>query len=144
MKKVVFLFSMIMCLFTSCSSNKDLVDYTEARNYFHRNDAAIPHDLKITSQAEFDIQFSAAAFMGEKGKVTKIDFSKEFVIAKVLPVTDKETILKPIKLVGNGKDKLQLFYSLKEGKQQSYFTQPMFILIVGNKYKSYSIQEVAK
>lgn len=82
--------------------------------------------------------------MGEKGKVTKIDFSKEFVIAKVLPVTDKETILKPIRLVENGKDKLQLFYSLKEGKQQSYFTQPMFILIVGNKYKSYSIQEVAK
>ena len=101
-------------------------------------------NLKITSQAEFDKQFSAAAFMGEKGKVTKIDFSKEFVIAKVLPVTDKETILKPIRLVENGKDKLQLFYSLKEGKQQSYFTQPMFILIVGNKYKSYSIQEVAK
>ena len=144
MKKVAFLFSMIVCFFTSCTTGKGLVEYTEARNYFHRNDAAIPQDLKITSQAEFDKQFSAAAFMGEKGKVTKIDFSKEFVIAKVLPVTDKETILKPIRLVENGKDKLQLFYSLKEGKQQSYFTQPMFILIVGNKYKSYSIQEVAK
>lgn len=135
---------MVMSILISCTTSNNSVDYTVAQNYFHRNDALLLQDLKITSQAEFDKHFSAATFMGEKGKPTPIDFSKSFVIAKVIPSTDRETVLAPIKLIEMGYGKMQLIYSLKQGKQQSYFTQPMFILILDNKYKLYSIQEVVK
>ena len=144
MKKIAFMLCMVMSMFISCTTSNDSVDYTVAQNYFHRNDAPLPQGLKISSQAEFDKQFSPAAFMGTEGEVTNIDFSRKFVIAKVLPPTDRETVLEPLKLMETSKSNLQLVYSLKTGKQQSYSTQPMFILIVDNKYKSYSIRETIK
>src|SRR5262245_32199737 len=53
------------------------VPYTIAQRYFvnntyHDGDLADP---KITSQAEFNKFFSAAAIMGKNGRPTKIDFT---------------------------------------------------------------------
>lgn len=144
MKKIVFFICMVMFILTSCTTSTNGIEYIEAQNYFHRNDAPLPQGLKITSQDEFEKHFSAATFMGENGKPTDIDFARSFVIAKVLSPTDKKTDLTPIKLIETGKEQLQLVYSLKTGEQQSYSTQPMFILVVNNKYKSYSIEEVVE
>lgn len=139
-KKNVFLFCMAMIFLSSCTTIKS-VDYTEANNYFHRNDAPLPNSLKITSQEEFNRQFGMAAFMGDKGKPTKIDFQKSFVIIKVLPVTDFQTTLAPVSLKKIRDKQLRLTYTLRQGKEQSFSTQPIFILVVDNKYKDFEIIE---
>ena len=143
MKKIVFSVWVTVFVLTSCTTGENSVKYVEAQNYFHRNDAPLPEGPKITYQAEFEKHFSAAAFMGKNGKVTDIDFTKSFVIVKVLPSTDRETELKPLKLLKTGKDKLNLVYSLHVGGKRSYTIQPMFILVLDNKYKNYVIDEAA-
>lgn len=141
MKKISFyLLGMVVMLLTACTASN--VAFTEARNYFHRNDAQLPSDLKlqITSAEEFERHFDRAAVMGKDGEPTPIDFSKSFVIAKVLPVSSLKTELRPLKLKKKG-NRLDLGYKFKQGEKQSYATQPMFILIVDRKYMNYPISE---
>lgn len=140
MKKMMMLMSAIF-LFASCVSNKS-VQYVVATNYFHNNNAPMPKSLKITSEAEFNSQFGAAAFMGKDGEPTEIDFRKEFVIAKVLPVTDYETDLRMVGLQETSPHHLQLVYRLKQGKvHQSYSTQPILLIVVDKDYETYEIEE---
>lgn len=55
-------------LTASCATGNHAVNYTEARNYFFRNDAKQPTDLLIIrSQAELEQYFGEAAFMGKDG-----------------------------------------------------------------------------
>ena len=119
------------------------VEYVEAQNYFHRNDAPVPDSLKITTAEEFERHFGMAANMSENGKPTEIDFSKSFVIAKVLPETNLQTELRPVSLT-EVDGHLLLTYSLKQGEEQSYSTQPMFILIVPKEYQEMVIKEQAE
>ncbi len=142
MKNIILMMSMVMVLLASCTISENAVKYVEARNYFHRNDAPLPQNLKMTSQAEFDQHFSPAAFMGKNGEPTKINFNKNFIIAKVLPPTDKETELTPLKVEKIGKNQLHVVYSLHVGPTRSYTIQPMFILVLNKKYKNYNIEDV--
>ena len=80
--------------------------------------------------------------MGKGGEVTPIDFRRSFVIAKVLPVTDRDTELRPMKLAKTGHAELELTYRLKTGERRSYSMQPIFILIVDKRYKNYAVKEV--
>ena len=144
MKRIVFLICMLAFAIISCTTEKNAVSYTEARNYFHNNNAPLPGKLKITTEEEFYRHFSPAAFMGKGGEVTPIDFRRSFVIAKVLPVTDRDTELRPMKLAKTGHAELELTYRLKTGERQSYSTQPIFILIVDKRYKNYAVKEVVR
>ena len=144
MKKTVFFLSMMAFLVISCITNSHSISYSEARNYFHVNDAPLPSQLKITTEEEFNKHFSPAAFMGKGGEVTPIDFTRSFVIAKVLPETYKRVDLIPLKLRKTCKAELELTYQLKTGNLRSFSTQPMFILIVDKRYKDFSIKEVVR
>jgi hypothetical protein len=53
--------------------------------------AAIPQNPVVTSQEAFDSLYHAAAVMGKDGAPTAIDFSKQFVIGVVLPLTNDHT-----------------------------------------------------
>ncbi|MBF1081638.1 MAG: hypothetical protein HXL34_04180 [Prevotellaceae bacterium] len=144
MKKIIFVISILAFIITSCTTGNNVVSYTEARNYFHNKDVPIPEQLKITTEVEFNKHFSPAAFMGKGGEVTPIDFTHSYVVAKVLPVTDRETLLKPLKLTKTGNNNLELTYQVKIGKKQSYSTQPMFIVVVDKRYKNYTVKEVVR
>ena len=72
----------------SCTTEKNAVSYTEARNYFHNNNAPLPGKLKITTEEEFYRHFSPAALMGKGGEVTPIDFRRSFVIAKAHEISE--------------------------------------------------------
>lgn len=144
MKKVIFLISLLAFVMVSCSTQKRAIDYVEARNYFHSTDAPLPEQLKITTEEEFNKHFSPAAFMGKGGEVTPIDFTRSFVIAKVLPETYKKIDLIPLELRKSGNNELELTYQLKTGKMRSFSTQPMFILIVDKRYKDFTIKEVVR
>lgn len=121
---------------SGCASQKQAsgVAYTEAHNYFFRNDATPPSDPMITSQEQFDALFGCAATMGPDGMPTPIDFGRQFAIAVVLPATDVATDLRLGPLTRQG-DTLVMAYAVKEGKKQTYTTQPVAIAIVDRQAK---------
>ncbi len=136
----------LLCIwvFTSCCCYKTTgkiqkVDYKEAYNYFLNQGQERVVSSKITTQKEFDRYFGMAAFMGKGGNPTVINFKKEFVIPIVLPETDKDTDILDVSLEGNERE-LKLTYRVKEGKQQSFFIQPIKLLIVDNAYKQAQIK----
>ena len=84
------------------------------------------------SRASLEKEFGEATFMGKGGEPTKIDFNKKFAIAFILPQTNRKTVLEPLSLTLKGKQ-LDLLYKLEQGKVQTYFTQPFFLIVVDKK-----------
>lgn len=89
MKKLLLAFAATMLLLSSCGTNKTMmeqstiVNYTEARNYFHIGNETKPIIKKITSKQILAQEFGEAAFMGKDGEPTKIDFNNKIGRAHV-------------------------------------------------------------
>lgn len=130
-------------LTASCATGNRAVSYSEARNYFFRNDAKQPTELLIIrSQAELEQYFGEAAFMGKGGEPTKIDFSKQFVVAKVLPVTNHLTNISLQRIERSGDNHLTLVWHIAvNDTPQSYSMQPMKLVVLDKKYEEYQISE---
>ncbi len=147
MKKVLLAFAVLLGL-VACTTNKATsaeksvvsseVPFTVAEHYFFNKGQDIPVNPKITSEELFKQLFGMATVMGENGKPTKIDFSKQFVLAVVLPVTDINTEITPIKVEEKG-DTLFYHYDLKTGERQSFSIQPLSIIILDKKYENKEI-----
>lgn len=146
MKKIVLAFVTLLVLAACNSSNPidaaadknetaEEVAFVEAHNYFFKNDQHIPGNVKITNEEEFNKLFGMAAVMGENGKPTAIDFSKQMVLAIVLPQTEQATEITPVKLEMKH-DTLYYTYDVKTGEMQTYTIQPMSIIIVDKKYEN--------
>ena len=145
MRKFLFAFVALLMIF-SCSQkqitavennieNKE-VAFGIAKNYFFKNDLDIlPASPKITTEENFNKLFGMATTMGKDGKPTSIDFSKQFVLAIVLPVTDLATEINPEKVEEKG-DTLFYSYEVKTGEKQSYSIQPISIIILDKKYEN--------
>ena len=143
MKKILFVFAAMITL--AACGNKQVVAPAEgdgasnevafevAKNYFFKNGQEIPSSPKITTAEEFGKLFGMATTMGEDGKPTPIDFTKQFVLAIVLPVTNLGTEITPDRLEEKG-DTLFYFYDAKVGEAQSYSTQPISLVILDKKY----------
>lgn len=143
MKKVLFTFAAM--IFMAACGNKQTVAPAEgdeannevpfevAKNYFFKNNQEIPSSSKITTAEEFGKLFGMATTMGEDGKPTEIDFTKQFVLAIVLPVTNLATEITPVRVEEQG-DTLYYYYDAKTGEAQSYSTQPMSLIILDRKY----------
>lgn len=127
-------------LLTACAGTRN-VPYTVARNYFVNNNAPASIAPVITTKQQFDRYFGMATVMGRDGRPTEIDFSRQFVVAKVLPETDRTTELTPLSLRQTAAGELTLRYRVKRGERQSYTTRPMFLLCVPAKYKDCRIVE---
>jgi hypothetical protein len=141
MKKFILFASLILMMSACTASKNTTVSYKVADNYYFRNDAQIPASPKITSKADFFNLFGMAPVMGKNGEPTSIDFSRQFVIAKVLPETDIVTEINPVSLTKEGNNTLILKYNVKREKKTTWTMQPFFILIVDNKYKDCTIKE---
>lgn len=110
----------------SCGNDSSL-PYTVAKNYFVRNDVTDVPSL-ITSQEQFDKYIGAAAFMGNDGEPTKIDFCKQSVIAVAPAETDKSVELAPVSFVKGDKNAV-FTYSLKEGANMGYTIRPLLLVV---------------
>ena len=138
---ILSLFSLTFFSQTKQNSNpkvKSEVDipFQVANNYFVKNTYkknSYPQ-AKITTRKSFDAIFGAAAFMGEEGKPTPINFKKQYVIAVIQKETDVLTTITPISLKKN-KDKIVLKYSTVSGEKQSATTRPFLLIIVDKKFK---------
>ena len=147
MKKVLLAFAVLLGL-VACTANKATsaeksvvsseVPFTVAEHYFFNKGQDIPANPKIASEELFKQLFGMATVMGENGKPTEIDFSKQFVLAVVLPVTDINTEITPVKVEEKG-DTLFYHYDVKTGEKQSFSIQPLSIIILDKKYENKEI-----
>ncbi len=146
MKKILFAFAALIIMAacgnkqTATPSSEDNVENSEvafkvAKNYFFKNDQVIPEYPKIVSEEEFNKLFGMATTMGEDGKPTAIDFTKQFVLAIVLPVTDFATEINPVKVEEKG-DSILYTYEIKAGEKQSFSIQPVSIIVLDRKYEN--------
>jgi len=133
---------LIICLalLFSCTTNShtaESVPFKVADNYFVKNTQTvnIPVEKVITSKQEFDKIFGTAAHMGKNGMPTAIDFSKEQVIAIMLPVTGTSTEIVPVKLVKTHPAEAEFYYKIKSGEKLSYNIKLSVLLIVSKEYK---------
>ena len=114
------------------------VSFEVAKHYFLNRGQEIPGNPKITTQEEFSKLFGMAAVMGKDGMPTKIDFSKQFVVALVRPITNIEEEIIPVKVEEIG-DTLRYTYEIKTGEEQSYSMQPLSIIILDKQYENKEI-----
>lgn len=139
--KNIFALAIATVISVSCNSVKhgdsvlnEEVPYKEAKNYFVKNniDAAVDNP-KFENQQDFDQVFGMATTMGENGKPTPIDFSKEFAVAQIEDPSTQKVELKPISIRKNS-NILEIKYRKIVGENQSYTSQPAMILIIDNQY----------
>jgi hypothetical protein len=154
MKKRIVTLALVSLAFVSCSETKStvpeqhsepvtvasateevVVPFALLSNYFIKNDfkEADLQGVLITSQAEFEKVFGAAATMGANGKPTAIDFTAQNVIACIGATSDMENKLtvNDVKSVGTS---LVVNYSIEEGKKQSFTSRNFVGLLVDKKY----------
>lgn len=150
MMKNLFLSAVSIFILNSCNSVKpgdstlnENAPYKEAKNYFVKNTInATLDDPKIENQEDFDKVFGMATTMGENGKPTSIDFSKEFVVALVQEPSTQTIELKPISIRKNS-NILEIKYRRIVGKTKSYTSQSSMILVIDKKYNAdINLQEV--
>ncbi|MCR4853322.1 MAG: hypothetical protein K5893_07015 [Prevotella sp.] len=137
---------------TACTSNSteatksneesSEVDFEVAKNYFFKNDQQIPASPKITTEDEFNKFFGMAAVLGEDGEPTSIDFTKQFVLAIVLPVTDTATEINPVKVEAKSHS-LFYTYEVKTGEKQTYSIQPASIIILDKQYRENEVKLIS-
>ena len=147
MKKILFTIVMLLAM-AACTNSSEAVKHNEetaevafeiAKNYFFKNNQQIPASPKITTEDEFNKLFGMAAVMGKDGKPTSIDFTKQFVLAIVLPVTDIATEINPVKVEAKS-DSLFYTYEVKIGEKQTYSIQPVSIIILDKQYEDNEVK----
>ena len=133
MKKAIFLsLAAVALLLSSCAVNLNGVtaNYNRMYNYYvnnHFNNGT--HKLVIHNQQDFDAVFGAGAVMGHNGQPTKINFNRQFVIAVILPETNRQTTIETAMLKRNG-DRLYYSYIIEEGHATSYTMRPFTAVVV--------------
>jgi hypothetical protein len=133
MKKALFLsLAAVTLLLSSCAVNLSGVtaNYNRMYNYYVNNYFNNgTHKLVIHNQQDFDAVFGAGAVMGHNGQPTKINFSRQFVIAVILPETNRQTTIETAMLKRVG-DRLYFSYIIEEGHATSYTMRPFTAVVV--------------
>lgn len=142
----VLLASIAAITFTACNSGSGTAKSSEkmeqsepmadnniafktAENYFVKNTVTETIPSKITTQEDFDKYFGMATTMGDQGKPTPIDFSKEYVIVVDHASTNKKTELMPVSLTKKDAD-ITLTYSMTHGEDNGFTMHPFLMIIV--------------
>ena len=121
-------------LVTACSDEGKNVPFTEARNYFVRNDVVLPQESNvIETKAQLDSLFGMAAVMGRNGRPTDIDFDREFCVAYVIPPTDTLTEIVPVSVTSKGKE-LTCSFEIKKGDPITWTIQPFSLIVIDRSY----------
>jgi hypothetical protein len=138
MKKISFILIVIFCPILGLGQKNSKIPYTPVSGYFVKNTYKIDslRNLKIQTQQEFDSVFSPAAFMGNAGKPTEIDFSRQYVIALIGKESYRNPNFTTIGLTKNKKNEIIFEYQLKESTNQTFTIVPCLLIAVDKKYKN--------
>ncbi len=117
---------------TGTPAKVELTDiaFNVAKNYFIKNTVTNLEDPKIETLEKFNELFGMATTMGKDGKPTEIDFTKQYVIAVVLPETDLQTTIDPVSLQRNEKGEITLSYRIVVGQKRTFTILPNLAIIV--------------
>ena len=101
------------------------VRYLPLNNYFVRNDieATKLQKLIITNETDFRSFFGEAAVMGRNGHPTPVNFKTEYVLAVILPETDRSTDVTVLDVLQNGNSVI-FNYHVERGENNSYRLVP--------------------
>lgn len=133
--------ALVACSGAKSAAGAKSTPYTEVRNYFFNNEQTAPTTAAVTSRADFERLFGAAAFMGKGGEPTQVDFDRQFVIAVVLPETNVDTDIRPVGLTSeNGR--LTFAYRVVRGQSRSFFIRPLYLIAVDRKYLTADVRGV--
>ncbi len=105
------------------------VAYEEAKRYFVRNDVETFGTFVIKDQAAFDAMFGAAAVMGKDGIPTKIDFSRQAVLAVTGAPVKENVEFQPVSVTDKD-GKLTVAYRRKSNGELTYSITPCMLLVV--------------
>ena len=116
------------------AGKKNTLPFVIAQNYFVKNTVEAIENLKIDTEAAFKSYFGAATTMGNNGKPTAVNFTKEFAIAIVLPNTNVTTTIQPVALKQTQDHSLLFEYKVTVGEKQSYTSRPFLLVLVDKKF----------
>ncbi len=140
MKKLLSIVAATIFMVSCGMTNKaKQVDYTEAHGYFVRNDAPSHPSCYYDSKEAFDSIFGCAAFMGEGGTPTQIDFTRQSVIAVIGCETNRPTKYIPVSLMSQV-DTLCLKYNVEEANPTTSTMVPLLLLVLDKAYASPNIK----
>ena len=127
---ILSLLAVLVCC-TQCDPVKKVeaqaypINYTELMNYYVMNtiDATKQHKLSFDNEQEFRRVFGEAAVMGRNGQPTRVNFKTQYVLAVILPNTDRDTQVIPAEIsqVGNT---IVFNYRVKKGSKLGYRIVP--------------------
>ena len=108
------------------------IPFTTLENYFVRNDVDCSKQqrLIINNKADFEKYFGMAAYMG--GMPTEVNWNKQFVIALVMPETNRATSIYPVAVKTTDNNCLVFSYQVKKGDKLSHTMVP-FTAVAVNK-----------
>ena len=129
-RRITFILSLcaMVMLCCQCTTSKELrhakkgaksVPYTVLENYYVRNDidGSKQHQLILDNERDFNAYFGPAAIMG--GQPTDINWNKQFVVAILLPETNKPTMVTPMG-VKQSPGNVIFKYQVNKGRKTSY------------------------
>lgn len=107
------------------------INYTELANYYVLNnvDVSKTQRLVINSQQTFEAYFGEAAVMGRNGQPTIVNFKTQYVLAVVLPETDRQTEVIPGEVVQNG-NTVVMNYRVNKGAKTTYRMVPFAAIAI--------------
>jgi hypothetical protein len=125
---------------TNTTASENQIPYKIAKNYFVNNTyrSASLQGKKIDNANTFNEIFGMATVMGENGKPTAIDFSKEFVIALIGEVSENEISYAPISLKEID-GRLSFEYAINIKKASGALMQSSFIMVIDKKFEKDSV-----
>lgn len=132
MKKSLFILMAVLGLF-SCKKAPEAVSVPFEKVESHFAIVNGPKTLKISDQETFERTFNPGYTMGTQQE--PLDFSKEFVIAVINPLTDERTTLAPVSLIQEN-DKLVFTYSEQIGEKMTSTSTPTLIIRVDKQYEA--------
>lgn len=94
-------------------------------NYFVNNtvECKKTQKLVINDQRNFEHYFGEAAVMGSNGEPTRINWNTQYVLAVVLPETNRSTLVEPIDVKLNG-NAIIYNYHVTRGDRTTYNMVP--------------------
>ncbi len=150
MKRIILIaaLAVVALLCCQCTTSRELrqarkdaqsVPYTVLKNYYVRNDvnATKLQRLIIDNEQDFNSYFGPAAVMG--GLPTDINWKTQFVIAVVLPETERTTNVIP-KDVKQSPGNVIFEYALNKGHKTGYRQVPFLAVAVNRTADAQELQ----
>jgi formylglycine-generating enzyme required for sulfatase activity len=120
------------------------INFAILKNYFVKNTVTNLENPKIETAEKFIEIFGMATTMGGKGRPTDVNFSKQNIIAVIIPETEFSNSIDIISLQKNAENQIKLKYKLTIGQKQSFTIRPFIAIAVDKSENGVIILEETK